>query len=637
MSDARMSKKLHNRQQPGRRRLLRLVIVVSASVILASVLLRIAAPHLISSSLVRSAIGSAVSGWTGHDVTINGPPVISFWPEPRVTLTDVSVHKREGNSDQLLAEIDALSASFGFYSAIRGQPQFSEFRFVRPRIRIERNRDGKLDWSNEGRLTAAVRDAHRNGAGMQEIDPSLDAAVDSVQVVDGEVTLVDETSGQEFVAQSLQADIDWPRLSSAFDAKASLSFEGRPVTLQNQTDSPLMLIGGDVADVVLGIDVKGLTGRFQGKANLMKGRLGDGSLELNAADVPAFAAFSGLRLAGSEDWQTAALKTNLVMAVNELRFEDLSFQVNGTSGDGFLALTHPDQARPTLSGTLALDRLDLAGLLRGLELDVDDKAEARLPGFVDWIDFDVTVSARIATLAPFELTGLGASLIGKGDSLKLVIGDAEFLGGSLSARFSRPDGAVGQDADLSLSLEGIDIEHLMEGLALDGTVPAGQASVDLVARLPNGGPNGGLRQSVETMSGTLRFRADDGVLRNFDAEGLRAMAKGHAYFQLSAAGDEDFSFSHFDLTARFDHGSAEIEKAQISGSSETLTLSGIAPFTRQALALRGELTPTDEGGANADSPLSFFIGGVWSDPVISPVPNAPSPSIAPRLPANPAP
>ena len=115
------------------------------------------------------------------------------------------------------------------------------------------------------------------------------------------------------------------------------------------------------------------------------------------------------------------------------------------------------------------------------------------------------------------------------------------------------------------------------------------------------------------------------------------MAKGHAYFQLSAAGDEDFSFSHFDLTARFDHGSAEIEKAQISGSSETLTLSGIAPFTRQALALRGELTPTDEGGANADSPLSFFIGGVWSDPVISPVPNAPSPSIAPRLPANPAP
>ena len=67
MSDARMSKKLHNRQQPGRRRLLRLVIVVSASVILASVLLRIAAPHLISSSLVRSAIGSAVSGWTtGH-------------------------------------------------------------------------------------------------------------------------------------------------------------------------------------------------------------------------------------------------------------------------------------------------------------------------------------------------------------------------------------------------------------------------------------------------------------------------------------------------------------------------------------------------------------------------------------------
>jgi AsmA protein len=631
MSENRVRKTPNNGRKRGRRTL-RVMLVVSAVVLLSSVLLRIAAPHLISSSLVRSAIGSAVSGWTGHEVTIDGPPVITFWPEPRVTLTDISVHKSQGADAQLLAEVDELSASFGFYTAIRGQPQFSEFRFVRPRIRIERDKDGKLDWSNEGRLTAAVRDAHRNETGTQEIDPSLDAAVDSVQVVDGEVTLVDEASGREFLAQGLQADIDWAKLSSPLGAKASLSFEGRPLTLQIQTNSPLLLIGGEVADVALGLEVKGLSGHFQGKANLMKAEIGDGSLELNSADVPAFAAFSGLRLAGSEDWQTAGLKTNLVTTANELRFEDLSFQVNSTSGDGFLALTHPPQARPNLSGTLALERLDLAGLLRSLEIDIGNKAEARLPSVIDWVDFDVTVSAGTATFAPFELSGLGASLIGKGDSLKLVIGDAAFLGGSLSARFSRPDAAADQDADLSLSLEDINVERLIDGLQLDGTLPTGRGSIHLAARLPNGGPDGNFVQNIEAMSGTLRFRADDGVLRNFDADGLRAMAKGHAYFQLSAAGDEDFAFNQLDLTARFDHGSADIEKAEISGSRDTLTLSGIAPFTRQALALRAELMPNGDPDADEGGPLSFFIGGVWTDPVISPVPTVPPPSAAPRLP-----
>lgn len=603
-----------------RRRLIRLVLVSLVLLILGSVGLRLAAPYLISSSVVRTALASAVSRWTGHDVSIADVTEITFWPEPQVTLTGVTVSRGDGVARQVLGEIDALSARFSFLSALRGQPEFNAFEFTRPRIRIERGTDGNLDWSNEGLLSEAVRSVSPSATGGQQIEADADAEVGSVKVLDGEIVLVDAASGRQFDARGVNAEIDWAKLSAPLSGKASFTYDALPVTLAIETGAPLLLIGGQDAVVDISTALPGMTGSFKGEVNLRNGLAGASSIELALSDFSAVTGLARLRIAGTESWKSASLKTELLMAENEWRLEDLNFEVNDSRGNGFLAIRHVPGARPVLSGTLALGHLELEDLLQALSIEIGDRADVRLPSLTRWLDFDLRLSAVTAALPPFELTSVGASVIGRGDELKLLIADSNFLEGSLSARISGSGDGFSGGADLALTISDAQLGDLAKGLGLEGPIVIGKGSVDLNARLTGAG----WRSNIEGMSGTLSVSSGPGRLEGFDAEGVRRLALDRAYFQLSAAGSGRFDFDRFDMSARFAQGSAEIERCLFVGTDQSLSLSGIVPYSRKALAMIGQMSPPASAVAQED--LRFFIGGGFADPVISPIPNSGSTS-----------
>jgi AsmA protein len=599
-----------------RRRVLRLVLISALLFVLGSIGLRLAAPYLVSSAVVRAALASAVSRWTGHDVAIADVAEMTFWPEPQVTLTGVTVSRGEGNSRQVLGEIDALSAHFSFLSALRGQPEFNAFEFVRPRIRIERDADGRLDWSNEGLLSEAVRSVSPSAAGGQQIEADADAEVGSVDVVDGEIVLVDTASGRHFEVRGVDAELDWPRLSAALSGKASFTYDAVPVTLKLETGAPLLLIGGEDATIDLSATLPGMTGKFEGGVNLRHGLTGTSDIELALTDVSAVASLARLRIAGTESWKSASLSTRLFKAENEWRLEDVALQVNQSRGSGVLAISHLPGARPVLSGTLALGHLELEDLLQSLSIEIGDRADVRLPSLIRWLDFDLRLSAETAALPPFELGSVGASVIGRGDELKLVIADSDFLGGSLSARISGSgDGFMG-GADLAVMISDARLGDLAKGLGLEGPIVTGTGSVDLNARLTGAG----WRSNLETMSGTLRVSANSGQLQGFDADGVRRLALDRSYFQLGAAGSGKLDFQRFDMSARFAQGSAEIEHCLFVGADQSLALSGVVPYSRKALAMIGELSPMPSAATPGE--LRFFIGGGFADPVISPIPHS---------------
>lgn len=599
-----------------RRRLLRLVLLSTVLLVLGSIGLRLAAPYLISSSVMRAALASAVSRWTGNDVSIADVAEITFWPEPQVTLTGVTVTRGEGASRQILGEIDALSARFSFLSALRGQPEFNAFQFTRPKIRIERGADGRLDWSNEGLLSEAVRSVLPSPAGGQQIEADADAEVGSVNVVDGEVLLIDAASGRQFDIRGVDAEIEWPKLSAALSGKASFTYDALPVTLTLETGAPLLLIGGQNAIVDMSAALPGLRGKFAGEVNLRDGLTGTSSVELALEDISTVASLARVRVAGTESWKSASLKTRLLVAENEWRLEDLNFQVNDSRGDGFLAIRHIPGARPVLSGTLALGHLELEDLLQSLSIEIGDRADVRLPSLTRWLDFDLRLSAVTAALPPFELAAVAASVIGRGDELKLVIADSDFLGGSLSARISGSGDGFAGGANLALTISDARLGDLAKNLGIEGPIVTGTGSIDLNARLTGAG----WRRNIETMSGTLRISANSGQLQGFDVEGVRRLALDRSYFQLSAAGSGSLDFKRFDMSARFAEGSAEIERCLFVGADQSLSLSGIVPYSRKALALIGQMSPSPSAAPESD--LRFFIGGGFADPVISPIPHS---------------
>ncbi|SSC65308.1 unnamed protein product [Ciceribacter selenitireducens ATCC BAA-1503] len=620
MPDERRPGEQCRRRQPAVRRILGVILVALVVVSALFVISRIAAPYLVSSGLVRSAMEGAVSRWTGHRVSMSGTPEIEFWPKPRVSLNGVTISKPGADGMKVLGRIEKLSATFGLYSAMRGRPQFDAFHLLRPRFHVDRDNNGRLDWASEGLLSAAVREVEPRDGDAQMLGPEFDASVGAVTIEDGSIELTDEASGHLLVANGISADIAWPRLSQALKATALLDAGGLAIKLDFSSPQPLLLFSGRDARLNATLDAAAFAARFDGVVNLTDGLFRSGGLALSAKDIAALKAWSGIRLAGLDNVKQAQLTAELARVGEELRLDGLEFDVNDIHGTGILSLSRPAGAKPRVSGTLAFDRLNITRLLSAFSLDLpsaDEESQAteRPPRLLQWLDFDLTLSATRADLPPFELGDVAASILATGKAAQFDIADAAFEGGDLTASFIGAGSGFARGGDLTLSIRNADFAAVADHLKVAGPVARGRGSVDLTVNTRQPPWETGLSD----MSGTFTFASQGGVLTGIDAPAIRRLASTSAYFQLSAGGDGSMPYDRLDYSARFASGRAEVLKARLVGPDETLTVSGIVPYADNALALLGELSATDPAGEAAFPRLRFFIGGAWPDPVITPI------------------
>lgn len=592
-------------------RVLQWTLVAVLAVLSAYLVSRLAAPYLVSSSLVRSAMERAVAEWTGHTVRIDGTPEISFFPEPRITLNAVQISKPTADGDKVLAEIERLSASFGLLDAVGGAPEFREFRLVRPHVFVERDAQGRLDWASEGRLSSAVKSVRPREGGHQTLEAAADAEVGSVTVEEGSIAIHDQASRRTFVIDGILADISWPRLSSTLTAYATLRIGGREARLDLSTPQPLLFFGGREASVGLAWSSPILTASFDGRASIAGDDLVSGTLKANIADVKSLAALSGTHLPGIETARTASVSAELLKAGRDLRFDQLDLTVDDAHATGILELSPPERGRRRLSGTLAFDHVDITRLL-----DAFSQKDGSGEPPVRQLDFDLSLSAGEAQLASFTIENIAASLLATRDKIQFDIADGTFASGRLQVRLDGAGPSFAGGGALQLSLADADLSDLGGRLALKGPLPSGRGSLDLALKADRpiwaAGP--------AAINGTMRFAASAGALRGVDPVALRRLAGEKPFFHLSEARGADLPFDTLVFAAHLSAGSATIDEARLEGPSEGLQLSGIIPYASQALALSAVLSSPSAAGQTPAPPLRFFIGGSWPDPVLSPAP-----------------
>ncbi len=599
-------------------KVLRGALVIAAVAIALSVASRVAAPYLISSSVVRSAMERAVAQWTGHRATIKGTPELQFWPEPRITLADVTISKDSEGGTKMLGHVGQLSAEFGLYDAIRGRPVFRNFRFHRPEIFIDRAPDGRLDWASEGMLSAAVQGVQALGADRQSLAADLDARIGTVTVDDGIVVLRDEATDKRFAIDGISADITWPRLSAELTAYLILRLGDRDIRLDVSSTQPLLLFAGQDARARATLQAQALTGSFDGVANLANGYFLSGPIELASTDMPALIAWSGAALPGTEALKQASLQATLTKLGSGLRFEDLRVALNDIHATGIMEMTPPTAGKPRISGTFAFDQLDIGALLGAFSLHLPFAQTAGDPatnGLLQWLDFDLSLSAEQAQLQPFTLQKVAASILASDGQAKFDIADSLFEGGQLTGQMVGSRKGFEGGGKLQISARDVDLANVIRQLNLAGPLPSARGSLDL--SLQSTKPL--WATGLEDISGTFQLHADAGSLLAVDADAIRRLAAEHPYFRLSEAGTGTFDFNSIDLTSRFDAGAADITRATLIGTSETLSMTGIVPYASNSLALSATLAPNDAAGLPGLLPLRFFIGGSWPDPILSPV------------------
>lgn len=600
------------------RRLLRFAFFGFVVLLCLFAVFRVAAPFLVSTTLVRSGMERAVAQWTGHNVTISGTPKLDFWPAPRITLNDVTISKETADGARVLGKIEKLSASFGLYEALRGREDFYDFHFVHPHVFVIRDLDGRLDWTNNGLLSAAVRGAEEDGD-RQRLGADLNAAVGSVTIDGGLLELKDLASDRTFTVDGITAEIDWPRLGDAMSAQLSAKILDRDVQLRLASTQPLLLFGGKRAQVIANLASPALTGRFEGLANLASAAFLSGTVALNATDIPALTTWTGTGLPGMEKLKSASINAQLNTIGTNLRFNDLTFSVNTMRATGVMDVGMRPGAKPKVTGTLAFDEMDINSVLAAFALDPSSQSGGAATraenSLLQKLELDVRLSAREATLAPFVLTDVGASVFVTGGQARFDIGDSDFAGGQLTGQLSAASGGFGNGANLLISVRDAEFSEIVRRLDLKGPMPFGRGSIDL--SLKTAKPI--WSTATGDVSGKLQLFAQSGALQNLDVASFRRIAGEKPYFPLSEAGKGAFDFDSFELNASFANGTAELGKTLMTGATQSVTLAGPVLFDANSLAVTGTLRAAAESGDSLYPPVPFFIGGSWPDPMISPV------------------
>ncbi|MGF9693328.1 AsmA family protein [Rhizobium sp. 0TCS1.26] len=604
-----------------RRMLARTTLIASAGLLVLVLLFRILAPALVSSSLVRESMETAVEAWLGHEVAIEGSPELTFWPRPLVTLSGITIRDGDGPDAEILGRIGAMSARFSILEALRGKPVFEDFDLVSPDIKVTVDDAGKLNWSSDGLLGRAVAGASAQTTTATTETP--DPVIGDVEITGGRLEIAD-THGRRLALEDIQGSLSWPRLSSAARLRIRAAVRDQVMDIDLGSPQPLMLLAGRSTEITASLQSALASLSFSGRADLATYAFFSGDLQLSVPRVADVVRWANLPIHTADRLTDLTLSASLITLDRVLRFDRMAIAANGTRGTGVMDLIMAtDKLPPRVTGTLAFDRLDLWALVTAIS---DDRTEAEvldpaaLPPFERQLGFDVRFSANEARLGRLALTNAAVSILSDARRAQVDILDSDLSTGSLTGQL-RMDLAPQPVTSLTLLARNVDAESVAQQMSLSGPQIAGPVSLDANLSLSRAVA----QARPEDLAGTLHLTGQNGTISGLAMNKIRGLAATSSYFSLNQAGSGNTGFDTLEVLADLSAGSAEIRTAKMVSAEQTLSLAGVIPYLTHSLSLSATLDDT----AGGLPPLNLFIGGAWPDPVIWPAlplaPNDPSP------------
>lgn len=578
--------------------------------------LRIAFPFLVQTETVAHGIEQALENWTGAEVQIGKDAEFAFWPYPRVTLGDVRVAGKGDGGSEGLASIETVSATFDLLSAVRGKPAFNDFELVRPVVRVGWNADGVPNWRHSGWLMQAIDATAKAPEGQQAADLPAER-IGTISVLDGVLDIT--RSGHAPIRISdIDGMITWPALRQRLDLALTGVLNGEMTRWSFTCDQPLALLAGRNATINTTLSADPATLNFEGAANLSGNAFVNGTMQLATPSLSHLLAWQGKEIPAVGPLGKVNVEASISSSGWSAKLENVKLTLDNAQATGVLGIDMPPEGLPQVGGTLAFDRIDLHAFLTAFSPlpGADQNATTIDTAFIHQFGMDLRLSAKTADFAPFSLQDLAAGMRIENGRATFDIGDSTFMDGRLTGRIALAEEGFRGGGQLQISLSDVDIGGIVTALALPGPLPSGHGSADF--ELSTNRPLWATTPS--DMSGRFRLRMAAGTLTQFNRQAFEERVAKNAFFNISEAADGSFDFVRADIDARLDRGLAELTKAEVEGSEKLLTLSGMIPYRTGSVALAGTLADRPQTGTTTVNPaISFFVGGSWPEPVISPI------------------
>ncbi|MFE3838551.1 AsmA family protein [Pseudogemmobacter sonorensis] len=555
---------------------------------------------MIPAERIARLAADRLQAMTGRELVIEGGVTPRFWPVLGVATGPVSVSNAEWGDAAPLFAAEGLVIEINTSALLGGDLRVLGLRAERPRILLERGRDGRDNWVFEG--SDAPGAATGTGTGQS-------LTLEDGLISNGTLRFVDHGTGTDITLDKLDLAVKVPDYSGPFSLTGSALLSGQPVSLALEGGAFSTFVEGRAVPLTLDARAGGATARFEGRGGWQP-MAAEGALTADLSDLGALAALAGAARPdlpqgfGAERLAVSGRLTLDGAGGSYLRGARIEADGNLVTGDLDL---RPGEARPRLAANLRAERLSLAGGSAG-----GGGAAASSAG---WSTAPIDVSALGTLDAEISLVtgGIDLGILKSGETrLMLTIDRARAVfdirqmaayGGQVTGEFV-VNGRGGLSVGGKLSLANIGMQALLQDLA---------------------GWNRLIAQGNLTFSFLGVGNSMDAIMRSLSGEGTLSLGRGEL-LGLDIAGmltRLDTSYVGEGQRTIFDGvaGSFTIEGGNLTNSdlrllAPYLTASGqgrIGIGTRDLdYRIRPTAFPGEDGTGGVMVPLR--ITGAWSDP-----------------------
>lgn len=587
-------------------------------------------PLIASTQIVRDRIALEMSAWSGYRVELGAAPVIDVFPSFHATLNNVTLSDWRDVSRRPVVEAERVEIELSALAALIGNVVFSDVRLIRPTLRVVPTGPFYLPVSPGGGRIARSVDAARTVVAANPASPDLGALPSDpfgeVEFSDGRIVIARNGEDVEIVT-SLSGNVDWSSVNRAGKLSATGIWRGESVSIDLSSPNPLVLFAGGAAPVNFALKSNPTSATFEGTVNTSADSFLDGKVTFNSPSLRRLLEWSKSEMAPKAVIGSIAISSHLTGNAQRAKFEDTELTLDGNPGTGVLDVSLTG-AVPSITGTMAFETLDLRSFLSTftpLTSDANGNPDQTDTRFVDKVVLDLRLSAARASAGSLDMTDVAATAQVKNGMVVFDLSDATALGGTLQAgmRLDRNG-----DVDVAeLRMHATDIDGAIFGAATGMTdlMPTGRGTISVMLK----GPAQSWEALLENADGSISANFGAGELKGLDLPAFLKRAAQGGFFALKEVANGTFPITAAELKAGITNGVVRVEKAEAKSEGGDIWLSGLMPYVGSGLALSGKVFPAGADRATTPAEATFFVGGSWSVPFISPIPQVAPPQVTP--------
>jgi len=349
------------------------VLIGAGSVLVVLIAALLLAPVFLDLNSFKPQIAAQVKKATGRDLEIDGPVALSLMPVPSVNVTGIRFLNASGSRNANMVEVKSITVKPSVLALLRGDIEMTEVSLVEPRIVLEINAEGKLNWDFTPSAGQAAPAEPKTGS-------SLPLSLGKLTIENGTLIFSDARVGLSVVAENATVTASVGSMSGPYSVVGAATVNGAPLKVdlgvgaKERDGLPTSLAleaGGGKLGFKGTISELGPDARIAGLANA--------SADSLSTFVATLAGLAGQPAPVMPQLLANRFSFNGGVEISQTGFaaRDFKMALAGDSGSGSIAVT----LKPALAveGKLALPKIDVDRALAELSKPSAPPAAAGKP------------------------------------------------------------------------------------------------------------------------------------------------------------------------------------------------------------------------------------------------------------------